>query len=1223
MRTSVNYMLRTNDPFTSSVLFPINYRQIPAIVQNYHLKYAPISQYPALMLLDYFLAKPEKELNPLTKELLISAVKEQTANFEEGLVIVEKGEREGIEGKDLLTVERDNVKDMSVLDSFYSFWRNRTKNMSLSKNSLFIKDLSRRGLIKYSSLPFLRDHISHLGISFSSNWTRDNEKRMEQSILWAGLKDYTHAMEIHKALGSYRENVTETYVRDFLANSLRVNKNGLSVSQQKSFFRDCVEGMSLGYGIKGDRDKVFELSLGEHYTGPRPYENLAQVEWEHSKSLRVFEQDRYVEGGIFSDRDIKSPLSMSKHTLSQREVKDDFYVSSGGFYERQLTKDLIIEYLLEDGRLLARQWPSLIHHTLVGSRDNSKGLNRLSTKNLERLIQGGLTIGLLQHYERYFIGDLSIQQHGGYQRDVVDNVYIHQLMVRSIRDSATELNVPYSLLSSDRDTGNYMSVFHPYILSNRIDVGSLSNFYQLRPFVRNNVSNMYVPYSLGGYNRDTIGSLYVPGIHKSSSRIIGDNLLNLIEETLRFKRDISNDLFLPGDSIQSSRDSEKSINLEGNIYAERDFSNSTSIFNIDSYERDNVSGLYVSTQKESRKGKKKLSIEKSSPVKKAKNKLMTLHQSTEYEREVIKDTLIDFIGSYLRNKVKEMIGNRHPNEITNGAELLYPLLRAVLMDDEIFGELVTGLADVIDSVEVGERPPELKGSLLDENIYSAKEKIEYFLDKGLLQGTTINNSKGVVTFNINTFTRASENNASIISEEEDDPSFGYINADPSEFLPVEEVAKLNKQRPGYVNSSIYDADKSRRSSVNSNVEDILGFNSRKSGVHVETFLTASVSSKTGSVEINVYSGSDSEKESTVFTSFNSGKADSTRGYIDFSGGLEGNNRSILSTVMTSMDKAYRPDNNDALFLTDLDAGKPLTERYGIVDSPTEETGEKLKWVSILTNLLFTAEESTALGYVEYLQQSGVIQERHYSLLNGLVGDIVERKGAVFGDNDVTGGFEERKSTLVDSLEHGKGLLYKYDDYPLLQQGMEIEDWEIDLGFGVPEKYDPYDPYNSFYPWTSDFYSSLELAQLEDWTSFGGADWSFDKRQAQFRINDNHETPNGYILDNYDSTDYVFSIDFQVDPEESDDEGIGVVFKYVDDKNHYKFVIAGGPNNTMNMGSNYMQLFKVENGIERPLGTALAPHKWEKDEWYNIRVSYIDKQIKIWVNERLQYDMYDH
>ncbi|MGA4519188.1 hypothetical protein ACPA0F_18180 [Solibacillus silvestris] len=434
---------------------------------------------------------------------------------------------------------------------------------------------------------------------------------------------------------------------------------------------------------------------------------------------------------------------------------------------------------------------------------------------------------------------------------------------------------------------------------------------------------------------------------------------------------------------------------------------------------------------------------------------------------------------------------------------------------------------------------------------------------------------------------------------------------------IETVVDFIKEKLSYIEKELIGRGPDRKGYVEheqltGNVENLEG------QMPKETFL-GTVPKKEGVNLDEGYQGHLPDQDGIVLDGvLNAGKPD-IGGIVEHS--YSGAKTNIYGQTDNSTHLGTRPDIVPAVLVEDTAEGNVL-QRYGVTEEHLIEA-EKLKWVGILTNLLF-ADEEKGHSYVDYLMDAGVIKNDHFHLLNGLVGDLVQRKGMAFGEEFV-GDLTQRKADLIENLQ-GQGLIYEYEDAnTVLEKGMEIEDWDLDLGYGLPENYDPYDPFNSFYPYLLDNYdvSTLSLQQLEQWKTFGGNNWQLDNKHGQITSVKDNENPNGYVLNRYDSANYKFSVNFKVTQEATDQDGVGVVFKYTNEQNYYKFVITGGPANSIRMGETYMQLYRVRNGAQQPLGSAMSPTPWVKGEWYNIRVHYVNKHIQIWVNDRLQYDMIDY
>jgi hypothetical protein len=270
-----------------------------------------------------------------------------------------------------------------------------------------------------------------------------------------------------------------------------------------------------------------------------------------------------------------------------------------------------------------------------------------------------------------------------------------------------------------------------------------------------------------------------------------------------------------------------------------------------------------------------------------------------------------------------------------------------------------------------------------------------------------------------------------------------------------------------------------------------------------------------------------------------------------------------------------------------------------------------------------------LGFVE--PQGGhigaeLIAERqdHYAdVISQILGDK-ELGQAVIGDYLVAQdrmregimpppilGTEQLKRALLEEGMEAQSFLYDFNGDNLIYEGDDPEFWHE--GYGIPEAYDPKDPFNPYYPWVEDI--STQQLNAEEWLRFGPGEWTWDKEKYEFHCIPATAADGGYYRNDFTKTEYVFMADFRVDgPEQA---VAGIVFRYVDEKNYMKFSVFGGTNSTLNM-----VLHKVTNGIESMMGLPMNPFNWVKGAWSRVEVSVLDSRIKIKVNGRLQYDLVD-
>ncbi|WP_309142199.1 family 16 glycoside hydrolase [Brevibacillus sp. MS2.2] len=233
------------------------------------------------------------------------------------------------------------------------------------------------------------------------------------------------------------------------------------------------------------------------------------------------------------------------------------------------------------------------------------------------------------------------------------------------------------------------------------------------------------------------------------------------------------------------------------------------------------------------------------------------------------------------------------------------------------------------------------------------------------------------------------------------------------------------------------------------------------------------------------------------------------------------------------------------------------------------------------------------------------------ILEYLAGQLDHRKGHI---EQPLLSVRDYKKAWADRIEEiGQGLVYDYSD-DVLEAEHDPEHWSG--GFSVPEVYDPHDPFNAYYPWTTDM-NALAMGQ-DNWTRFGSGTWEHNRDQGTFTHPKGSSGMSGFIRNDFTYTDYQFEVDFKVD-EPADGDSAGIVFKYHNAQNYWMFVVSDGSASGM---PRPMQLFKVENGRSIMYSTPMNPFAWEKEKWYTLRVWVTGNRIRVWVDHNLQYDFTD-
>lgn len=269
---------------------------------------------------------------------------------------------------------------------------------------------------------------------------------------------------------------------------------------------------------------------------------------------------------------------------------------------------------------------------------------------------------------------------------------------------------------------------------------------------------------------------------------------------------------------------------------------------------------------------------------------------------------------------------------------------------------------------------------------------------------------------------------------------------------------------------------------------------------------------------------------------------------------------------------------------------------------------------VITGFIFAERPEVRAEYLEQLH--AFLPERTAHLMDIYHAAKTEPRDSFFLSDEYSALRDlpaEGYLPIMDTM--GQGLIYDYTN-DLLDQGMNPEDWEG--GFGVPEDYDPNDPFNVYYPYSKDM-DALELSQSDEWIEFGDGDWERDKLIGKFYSKSDVPSVSGWYRNNFLADTYKFSIDFKVDNDQ-DGDGAGIIFKYYDDENYWMFMVHGGDHDNSLGMRKPMQLYKVQGGKAIAVGSPMQPFKWEKDKWYTLSVSVMDDRIQIYTDSKLQYDL---
>ena len=205
------------------------------------------------------------------------------------------------------------------------------------------------------------------------------------------------------------------------------------------------------------------------------------------------------------------------------------------------------------------------------------------------------------------------------------------------------------------------------------------------------------------------------------------------------------------------------------------------------------------------------------------------------------------------------------------------------------------------------------------------------------------------------------------------------------------------------------------------------------------------------------------------------------------------------------------------------------------------------------------------------------------------------------------GAENLKEAFIHEISSvkGKSLLHYYDD--VLPDKAPPTDWE--QGYFIPEDYDSKDPFNPYYPWTKD-YEPFILSDSSNWDLFNSSgNISFNKGNGTIQANGTavffiRETPSGN-----------FKMESTVEFE--GDGTVGFIFKVNSFNDFYQLTLTTSPNS-----ANSIRVHRSVGGVLSTVtGPPLNRLNIVPGVPYNVRLSYVEGFLRVYVNMREQYALY--
>jgi len=193
-----------------------------------------------------------------------------------------------------------------------------------------------------------------------------------------------------------------------------------------------------------------------------------------------------------------------------------------------------------------------------------------------------------------------------------------------------------------------------------------------------------------------------------------------------------------------------------------------------------------------------------------------------------------------------------------------------------------------------------------------------------------------------------------------------------------------------------------------------------------------------------------------------------------------------------------------------------------------------------------------------------------------------------------------KDAFIENQISSQSLMYDYSR--ILKEGMQVEHWEV--GYAIPENYDPKDPFNAYYPWAEER-NTYSIVQESQWERVKG-DWTINKGKAEIISKDGEGL---LVVSNpYEDFKFKFCVTLGYEPQSR----VGFVFRYKDILNYYKVSISPG--------SNPIELVQLIDGRERKVASPIAPFFMEGESIHYIDLSCVGDRLVIYLDGRLQYDI---
>lgn len=741
--------------------------------------------------------------------------------------------------------------------------------------------------------------------------------------------------------------------------------------------------------------------------------------------------------------------------------------------------------------------------------------------------------------------------------------------------------------------------------------------------------------------------LYVVRGHK-------DNLISEGDRSAEFGMHLNNRI------KQGNRDNASKMDLASSDGYSRDIESGLYLPSGTQGVRDSEHQLHLTESAQGYKGKgvdsKKLSVVRQKVADRKAENGAHIVGGVESTREVnrkmsVNDSLLQFYRDILKcMHYKDFSG------ITDlSGELILNMLDSMLMDEMLFGEVISDFAFIEEHIIMGSRENSSDGNLSEDYLCAVTERINTLVDCGILKLADKEGKDGdilVIDYTAIKEVKDGElDNTDLLADIEGlgIPKPGWLDnlVNPMGWLDGRE-GSVESSEVGYRQDKdaniTQDAtllfSKETREGSTSEVE-VLGDRTITEGTFLETGVVGERSAVPGILQpLTEFVGEVAKRGGTLVDNLKSIMGSVVERFGNFMGStklgavpdkegqfMEGSSEYTVEprygdTDSTPVLGGVDNRQGDTTALESEFLGQRI-EGLGDIQSSTLEGSVENRFAETVIDFVFASTESKQAVKLEELL-SMVSEERAHTLLTFMpvaerdsFSALIEKgmEGESYKLADVVDGIlgiNEKEGELGQGIL-GKGTLFDYNDDLLTETG-NVENWGKQYGFGVPDDYDPIDPFNNYFPYTSD-YAPHDMTQNINWSADSSFEFVKDTDTLKF-----NSANKGMAITELKGDNYKFSTKFRVTG--NSDKAVDIIVKHTSDNDYLLFRIHGGDMaDSLGMVAP-MQLFRVFDGNYEAIGYPMSPETWKYGEWHRVSVSVMENgnRLRVVMDDKLQYDV---